>query len=493
MADPITTTTAGQVRGVSLDGAVRFLGIPYAAAPVGDLRFAAPAPHPAWDGVREATASGPNAPQIIRPFPALDIAPLVGEGWVRGDDYLTVNIWTPDLKASGLPVMVWIHGGAFVAGCNDTPVQDGTAFARSGVVCMMINYRMGIDGFVAIDGVPTNLGLRDQISALEWVRDNAAAFGGDPDNVTVFGESAGAMSLADLVTSPLAQGLMRRAIIQSGHGEMVRSIPVAKKLASKLAKLLHITPDKAGFAGRSAEEGLAAMEKVQLPGSGLDLREPNGREPAYGLSKFLPVFGDDVLPEPPMQALARGAGSKIDVLIGSNAEEMNLYFVPTGVKKSFNRLLAWLLLRGVMPRAWAVLNAYGAGKGEGGGAVMTRAMSDLVFRLPARRFAAAHQGRTHVYEFDWGSPAFNGQLGACHAIEVPFVFNTLACCTGPNGFVGENPPQALADRVHGLWVQFAKDGTLPWPEYKDLSGPVYRLEAGVAAPEPAWPAAAFWP
>lgn len=493
MADPITTTTSGQVRGVALDGAVRFLGIPYAAAPVGELRFAAPAPHPAWDGVRDATVSGPNAPQIIRPFPGLDIIPLVGAGWVRGDDYLTANVWTPELKASGLPVMVWIHGGSFVAGCGDTPVQDGAAFARSGVVCVTINYRMGIDGFVAIDGVPTNLGLRDQIAALAWVRDNAAAFGGDPANVTVFGESAGAMSIADLVASPLAQGLMKRAIIQSGHGEMVRSIPVARKLAAKLAKMLRITPDRAGFRTVPAETGLAAMEKVQLPTAGLDLRESNGREPAYGLSKFLPVFGDDVLPDHPTQALAKGVGSDIDVLIGSNAEEMNLYFVPTGVKAKFNGLLAWFLLRGSMPKAWAVLRAYGMGKGEGGGVVMTRAMGDLVFRLPARRFAAAHQGRTHVYEFDWRSPAFGGELGACHAIEVPFVFNTLACCSGPDGFVGEAPPQALADRVHGLWVQFAKDGTLPWPEYKDLSSPVYRLEAGVAAPEPAYPAAAFWP
>jgi len=165
--------------------------VPYAAPPDGDLRFAPPAPHAPWSEVRDATDYGPNAPQIIRPFEGLDIAALVGEGWREGDDYLTVNIWTPDVGASGLPVMVFIHGGSFTGGCNDSPVQDGAAFARSGVVCMTINYRLGIDGFLAIEGAPTNLGLRDMIAALRWVRENAAAFGGDPDNVTVFGESAG--------------------------------------------------------------------------------------------------------------------------------------------------------------------------------------------------------------------------------------------------------------------------------------------------------------
>lgn len=494
MTAPVVETTRGRVLGVSLGDLHRFLGIPYAAAPVGDLRFAAPEPHPRWEGVRDAATSGPNAPQIIRPFEGLDIAPLVGEGWRQGDAYLTVNIWTAASQTGALPVMLFIHGGGYVGGCNDTPVQDGSAFARSGVVCMMINYRMGIDGFLPIEGAPTNLGLRDMIAALEWVRDNAKAFGGDPANVTVFGESAGAMAIANLVSSPLAQGLMKRAIIQSGHGEMVRSIPVMQRVTRRLAKLLRIAPNVAGFRSAPVQAGLEAVEKIQAPTAGLDLREPDGHEAAFGISRFLPVYGDDVLPVRPHEALAGGMGADIEVLIGSNAEEMNLYFVPTGVKAKFNRLLAWLFLRGSMPRSWAVLKAYGMGKtGESAGSVMTRAMSDLVFRLPARRFAAAHQGRTHVYEFEWGSPAFGGQLGACHALEIPFVFNTLACCSGPQGFVGETPPQALADRIHTLWVDFARDGVLPWPEYRDSSSPVYRLAAGVAAPEPVYPAAAFWP
>jgi len=230
MGESIVTITSGKVRGVGEDGVTWFRGIPYAAPPVGDLRFALPADHAPWSDVRDATVSGPSAPQVLKPFPALDVAPLVGAAWVQGDDYLTASIWTPDPEAKALPVMVFIHGGAFVLGCNDTGITDGSAFARSGVVLIAINYRLGIDGFVPIPGAPTNLGLRDQIAALKWVQRNAAAFGGDPDNVTVFGESAGAMSVANLVASPLARGLFRRAIIQSGHGSMVRPISVASRL-----------------------------------------------------------------------------------------------------------------------------------------------------------------------------------------------------------------------------------------------------------------------
>ena len=189
--------------------------------------------------------------------------------------------------------MVWIHGGAFTLGSKDAAVSDGAAFARSGVVCVAINYRMGIEGFLPIPGAPTNLGLRDQLSALAWVRDNIAAFGGDPANITVFGESAGAMAIADLITSPLAKGLFRRAIVQSGHGAMVRSLPVAAKLVRKVAKLLGVKPTLEGFRSATPEQAVAALETAQAPTTLLDLREADGRAPAFGLSKFLPVWGDD--------------------------------------------------------------------------------------------------------------------------------------------------------------------------------------------------------
>jgi para-nitrobenzyl esterase len=489
IAEPIVQLASGAVRGAVADGVERFLGISYAAPPVGERRFAAPQPVEPWSGVRDATDPGPNAPQFLRPFPNLDVAPLVGTQWRQGDDFLTLNVWRPAGTHSGLPVMVFIHGGAFVLGSKDAAVHDGSGFARSGAILIAINYRLGVEGFLPIPGAPTNLGLRDQIAALEWVQANAGAFGGDPANITVFGESAGAMSVANLVASPLAKGLFRRAIIQSGHGSMVRPIPVARRLVKRIARLLGVTPDLDGFRRTTMEAGVAALEKVSQPTARIDLRDETGREPTYGLSRFLPVYGDDVLPDRPLDALAKGVGAEVDVLIGSNREEMNLYFVPTGVRPKLNRLLAWFVLRRVEPKARAVLRAYrNALPGQPAGHVFTAAMTDLVFRLPARWFAAAHRGRTHVYEFDWRSTACNGELGACHGIELPFVFDTLAAVTGPQGLAGGAPPQALADRVHALWVAFASDGQLPWADYDAQTRQVFSIEKGRASTEPPMPA-----
>lgn len=493
-SDILLRLPEGDLRG-SADGRVRrFLGIPYAAPPVGERRFAPPAPVEAWQGVRDATMPGATAPHRVRAVPGVLVEPLVGAGWVRGDDYLTLNIWTPDGAATGLPVMVFIHGGGFVLGSKDASVQDGAGFARDGVICVAINYRMSIDGFLPIPGVPTNLGLRDQLAALAWVRDHIALFGGDAGNVTVFGESAGAMALADLVTSPLAEGLFRRAIIQSGHGAMTRDISVAQRLVRKLARILKVTPDRAGYASVAPEAALDAIEQVSLPTTRLDLRDADRREPVFGISRFIPVHGDDVLPDPPLEALKKGAGAGIDVLIGTNAEEMNLYLVPTGVREKIGKWLAIFALHRSQPHARRVLKAYGLG--EGGrkpGHVLNAAMSDLVFRWPARRFAEEHRGRTHMYEFEWRSPLFGGELGAAHGMELPFVFDTLATVTGPTGLCGEAPPQELADRVHALWVGFARDGSLPWPEYDRTTRQIFQLAAGKAIHEAAMPAAPFLP
>lgn len=485
--------SAGLIRGVSAGGVLRFMGIPYAAAPVGALRFQAPQPASPWHKTRDATGPGPNAPQRTRDVPGLDAVPLIGSGWVEGDDYLSLNVLRPATDVSSLPVMVFIHGGGFVIGSKDAPVHDGTAFARDGVVFVAINYRMGIDGFLPIPGVPTNLGLRDMIAALAWVQDEIAAFGGDPLNVTVFGESAGAMSIADLITSPLAKGLFQRAIIESGHGAMTRDISVAQRLVKKLAALLGVSPDRAGFASMPPGPAMFdAVEKVLAPTAKIDLRDSDGREPVFGISRFIPVHGDDVLPEQPLDALKKGAGAEVDVLIGTNAEEMNLYLVPSGVREKIGRLLATYVLHRSHPKANRTLKAYGIGKRKAGHA-LTDAMNDLVFRWPARRFAEEHQGRTHMYEFEWRSPLFDGELGASHGMELPFVFDTLACATGPEGLCGPNPPQDLADRVHRIWVDFARDGLLPWPEFDRETRQVYQLSAGKSVREAPMPAAPFLP
>jgi para-nitrobenzyl esterase len=482
-------TESGRVRGAQHAGILRFLAVPYAAAPVGERRFCAPIPHPGWVGVRDAAARGPNAPQVSRPFPNLNVAPLIGSGWRRGDEFLTANVWTPDRGALNLPVAVFIHGGAWVAGENDATVHDGTRFAHSGIVCIAINYRLGVEGFLPIPGAPTNLGLRDQIAALEWVRRNAAAFGGNPDDVTVFGESAGALCIANLLTSPLAKGLFRRAIVQSGHGSMVRSRAVASRLVEALADRLGVPPNVDGFRSCSEERCLAAIEAVSQPGA-LDLREPDGRDPTYGLARFLPIHGDDVLPELPLSALSRGAGADVELLIGTTREEMNLYFVPTGVTRSLTDEAALAALQAVEPQARAVLEDYRAARPEAAaGAVYAAATTDLVFRWPARRYAAAHRGATHVYEFEWRSNAVGGELGACHGLELPFVFDTLASCSGADGLAGDAPPQELADRVHRLWVNFMSGRALPWAAYDSASRNVRMLAQDVTESEPSMLAA----
>src|SRR5690606_15834780 len=207
------------------------------------------------------------------------------------------------------------------------------------------------------------------------------------------------------------------------------------------------------------------------------------REPAFGLSKFLPVYGDDVLPEYPVSALRKGVGADVELIVGTNAEEMNLYFVPSGVKRKIGKFLATFVTKRAEPKAKEILKAYGIDeRGKRPGDAFTEALTDLVFRLPARRFAAAHQGRTHVYDFSWRSTAYDGALGACHAIELPFVFNTLSTVAGAKGLAGENPPQDLADRMNRIWADFARTGALSWPEYEAATRIVYDPATDKAAP-----------
>ncbi len=494
MLDPGITRvqiSSGSLRGTSVGGVRRFLSVPYAAAPTGERRFKAPEPHPGWEGERAAVERGPNAPQLARSLPGLDLSPIVGDGWRQGEEYLALNVWAPDLPAkAACPVIVFVHGGAFVGGTGDAPAYDGASFARRGVVCVTLNYRVGVEGFAVLDGAPTNLGLRDILAALEWVRAEIFAFGGDPDSVTVFGESSGAMSIGDLVASPAAAGLFQRAILQSGHGGMVRSRAVSERVSAALAAYLGVEPTAAAFATRSEADCAAALDAVSQPGAKLDMRSDDGTDPGFGLSRFLPVYGDDIIPEPPLQAVAAGAGRQIALLIGSNSQEMNLYFVPTGMDAKADAAMAAAVLGATIPDAREVLEDYGLGAdGVSPGQALGRALTDLVFRQPARDLAAAHQGSAHVYDFSWPSPAFGGRLGACHALELPFVFNTLETCTGPDALLGEAPPQDLAERAHNLWIAFAQGKPLLWPVYDASTPKVFDIQADRVVEDPATPLA----
>lgn len=256
--DIIATTCRGKVRGRVRDRIATFLGIPYAAAPFGTHRFRAPAPVEPWEGVRDALEYGPTAPQ--RPYrPPLD--QLIPDMNIPGDECLNLNVWTPDPGGGPLPVMVWIHGGSLRNGSAAMPLYDGEAFARDGVVLVSVNYRLGVEGFGVFPDAPDNRGLLDQIAALTWVRDNIAAFGGDPGNVTVCGESAGAISIAALTTSPRAAGLFHRAVLQSGPPHTVPRSRGAKTVRA-MAKALHVPATAQAFAALDRERLLDVQTEV---------------------------------------------------------------------------------------------------------------------------------------------------------------------------------------------------------------------------------------
>lgn len=483
MKELVIKTKSGALRGREEHGIISFKGIPFAAPPVGPLRFAAPVPPLSWDGVRDATAFSPTPPQAdasLRVLPGLDLRPLFGEGWRKGDDYLTLNVWTPDPDTRGLPVMVFIYGGAFVAGASSTPLYHGTRFARDGVVFVSFNYRLGIEGFLPLKGGATNIGLRDQIATLTWVQDNIAAFGGDPNNVTIFGESAGAISVASLFAISSARGLFRRGISQSGGGQHTMSMEQATRVAAKLGDILGIPPTREDFASRSPEDFIAAQTQL-LPGS-LDLNTTQDVDPTGGLTLFLPVRDGDLLATQPVDAIRQGASATADLLLGSNSQEMNFYYVPTGVANLINsdeRLYQSLM--GRVPESEKLIATYRSTRPDATpGELLSAIMTDWMFHIPTVRLAeahASHTGGTYLYEFAWPSPLYDGKMGACHGLDLGFVFDTLDTpgLSGPEGMVGEHPSAELARRVHQTWISFASTGKPGWASYDTQRRSVMRI------------------
>ncbi|WP_067964736.1 carboxylesterase/lipase family protein [Nocardiopsis trehalosi] len=475
----VAATRSGRVRGSAAGGVARFLGIPYAAPPVGPDRFRAPRPPEPWDGVRDATAHGSTAPRV--PYPG-DLGALLAERDVPGDDLLNLNVWTPDPGAAGLPVMVWIHGGAFTNGSGSEPAYDAAAFARDGVVAVTFNYRLGADGFALLDGAPADRGLLDQIAALEWVRDNIAAFGGDPGQVTVFGESAGAMSTVTLLSMPRTRGLFRRAVAQSGAGHTALPRADAEAVARVLAGRLGVPPTAEGLAGVPADRVLAEQARIsaELRGGTPDPAVWGDRFTDPALLPFAPAVDGEVLARRPIDAVRAGEGADVDLLVGTNRDEFRLYLVPPGLTALLTEehLAARTAAAGLPAGAPAAyLAAEGvAGPGEAVAAVAT----DAVFRIPAQRLMEARSrtgARVHGYEFAWESPLFEGRLGACHAVEIPFVFDAL----GPRTLAGPDAPQHLADEMHGAWVRFARTGDPGWEPWNPDRRPVMRFAAPVSA------------
>jgi para-nitrobenzyl esterase len=458
-ARPEVRTTAGTLRGTREAGVAVFRGIPFAEPPVGELRFAAPRPARGWSGVREAASFGPPPPQAG----AFGMAELARES--AGDDWLTVNVWTPR-QGAALPVLVWIHGGAYTIGMSSLPEYDGGHLARDGAVVVTFNYRVGIEGFGQIEGAPANRGLLDQVAALEWVRDNIQAFGGDPDRVTIFGQSAGGGSVAALLAVPRAAGLFRRAVAQSAQGTYF-SPPLAADIATACAAELGLRPTVADLSTVAPDRLPAAGDAVSAK-----IGQWAGRwgQAARRTIPFAPVVDGDVLPVTPWRALADGAGRGVDLLVGHVRDEQRLFSVIEGLLGQVTEARAAAALADLGPGPDAE-RRYRAGYPAAGPEELFELVnSDWMFRMPSLHLAEAQVaagGRAHLFELTWSAPGMGGVFGACHGLDVPLVFGNLTSGR-PAVLIGEGPPpeaEALSARMRAAWTAFATHGDPGWPAY----------------------------
>jgi para-nitrobenzyl esterase len=481
--DGVVTVGGGRVRGVWREDQWSFSGIPYARAPEGALRWRPPQPPLPWDGVRDASSFGPIAPQIVA---AGGIAspsdPDAGD--VRSEDCLTLNIWTREIPehptvapGSGRPVMVWIHGGGFTSGSGSVFLYRGDHLVRQGdVVVVTINYRLGALGFLGHralndpDGYIGNWGLHDQIAALRWVRGHIAQFGGDPANVTVFGESAGGFSVASLLGAPSSTGVMHRAIVQSG-GVHVHSVDEAERVADRLAAAL-------GVAACTRE----ALEPIPFAALLAATEEVAQLRPDPGLIPlpFLPVVDGVFLPRHPLDAVGRGHAAEVDLLIGTNRDELALFGLgrPELTALDDTSLVRWLDNAAPDMPSDELIERYRRVRDARSEDVDPRSLmialgSDGVFRWPSLQLAAAQSAQgagTYVYLFEWESPAFGGVLGSCHALEIPFVFGVVDV-PAVQMFTGAGiEVEELSSHMQEAWLAFARTGNptrteLDWPQW----------------------------
>jgi para-nitrobenzyl esterase len=390
---------------------------------------------------------------------------------------------------------VWIHGGSFMNGSSSVPDYDGAAFARDGVVCVSINYRLGAEGFLFLDDGVASLGLLDQLAALRWVQDNISAFGGDPARVTVAGESAGAMSVTTLLSMPLAEGLFAQAIAQSGAGAHTLTAADATMVGGYLAEVLGVPPDREAIKA-------VPLDKLVRAASDLVVEVQTTPDPArwgqlaLSLLPFAPTVDGLVLPAAPVAGFLAGRGGGVPLLIGSTRDEARLFLVAAGTIGAIDEptLAAVAGAYGLGPDG---LGVYRANRAAGGaGDVLAAVITDWFFRVPAIRVAearcAAGAAGTWMYRFDYPEPADNHGFGACHAMEVPFVFDTVAHNHVP-ALIGDATSQAVADRVHRVWVDFITRGDPGWARYDTARRTTGLLTENVlAADDPAGDERALW-
>ena len=468
----IAQTNSGRIEGLSQDGLNIFKGIPYAASPTAVRRWLPPGPVEPWTGTRPAQSFGPIAPQNPS---QLEIISSPAEPEPQDEDCLYLNVWTPGLDSVRSPVMVWIHGGAFVTGSGSGLVYDGASLSNRGdTVIVTINYRMGPFGFLNLSSVTDgripatgNEGLLDMIAALEWVRENISNFGGDPANVTIFGESAGGMAIGALLVMPSAKGLFHKAILESGSNT-VHSPERSKKVAKRYLEVLNISADGVEtLKSLSTAEWLAALEQVAQP------------NPETGVMPMQPVIDGDLLPELPLAGLANGVADGVPILIGSNLEEWKLM-------SGLDPEMAGLDETGMVDRLsqsasnWDILEvikAYQQARENRGAEtshreVFTAIQTDRIYRIPAVRLLETHRKRgnpAYNYLFTWTSPLLDGVLGACHALEIAFVFGTYKL--GEAFFGSGTAADDLSGKIQEAWLAFARTGNPScgalgtWPAY----------------------------
>jgi para-nitrobenzyl esterase len=482
--DFVADTLTGKIQGAFSDSVLSFKGVPYAAAPVGAGRFKPPAKPAPWTDICDASQFGARAMQKPN---ALNLAQAIQEIFVDtslppvSEDCLSLNVWTPALDDGGdRPVMVWLHGGAFISGSGAAPRTDGTSLAAKGnVVVVTLNHRLGAFGYLHLGELggadfaqSGNAGMLDIVAALEWVRDNIEKFGGDPDNVTLFGESGGGAKICALMAMPAARGLFHKAIVQSGPSVETMSAAAATDTARQVMSELGAASVE-DLVGAPADKLLAAQNAVLARLGALSFA--NRRKQGFN-----PVIDGTTLPGGPFAPTAPALSAHIPLMIGTNRDEMNLFF---GFAPWAEGLTEAGLPEAARPflgdRAEAIIAAYRAARPDATPRDLVLAIAtDQSIRLPsltiADRKVAQKAAPVFVYLFTWATPVLDGRLGSCHALEIPFVFDNL----DKTPLTGDAPTRlVLADAMSRSWIEFAyKDdpnhGGIPyWPAYSTADRP----------------------
>lgn len=458
ISDTLTVTSKlGKLTGKVNENIATFYAIPYAQDPfIEGRRFQAPQASEAWEGVLDSTLAKPAPPQPGRD----QQTELLG---APGD--LTLNIWIPTSainETSKLPVMVWIPGGAFIRGDASESVYDGSSFAGQGVIVVTVNYRVGVDGFMHIEGAPDNRGILDQILALNWVKDNIEAFGGDPKQVTLFGQSAGAESVAILLGTEKANGLFHKAILQSPPMQSL-SQNEASRITKVFAEKLEVPATIKGISSIAYPQ---LVSTVSAMGNTITKRSEWGQL-SWGGTAFLPVRDNTLIADTPMNNLLKNVNPSIPVIVGSTDQESRLYLLPSGELDSTQADKIPLFLDDLQ-LSGAPLERYSQGKNKiAYGEIYAQIQSDYTFRMPALHIAeqlVKNGNSVWHYNFSWQSLAFAGRLGAAHFVDVPFAFNTIYA-PDATPFVGRQPPETLAKEIHNHWIAFAKSGKVTWTPY----------------------------